>query len=171
MFIKNGKRINIDVPYTDPETGTKGIRLTDPDNRAKYGVTEIPDPTPPEDFNPDYYFVDEQNEAPYIVYERKPLEMIEAAIIKRMDNAIESFIHKTVTDMGYVSVERLVAVYSNSPNPLWKAQALAVSPWITAVWEKALSILDGFEFGKTVVPTVEQLLEQLPKITEYILAE
>lgn len=171
MFIHKGKRINIDVPFI-AEDGTKHQNLFDPRVRTELGIGEIPEPTPPKDFNPDFYFVNEIAEAPYTVYERKSNEMIKKIVLDKMDLAIEGFIQQQVHDLGgYVSVERLVSVYSNSPNPLWKSHALAVPNWVTAIWMKADQILSDVENGPRSIPTIEELLEELPKITEYILAE
>lgn len=171
MFIYKGKRINIDVPFTTDD-GTKYQNLFDPRVRTELGIQEIPEPTPPEDFNPDYYFVNEVAEAPYTIYERKPHDMIRATILSKIDSAIEGYIQQQVRDLGgYVSVERLVSVYSNSPNPLWKSHALAVPNWVTAIWTKADQILSDVENGSRSIPTIEELLKELPKITEYILAE
>ena len=75
MFTLNNKRINIFAPYTAPD-GTHGIDLTKAENRVKYGVVEIADPLPPEDFSDELYYRTEQDEAPYVVYTRKSDEQI-----------------------------------------------------------------------------------------------
>lgn len=41
-------------------------------------LTEIADPVPPEDYSEATYFRTEQDDAPYVVYTRKPQEMIDA---------------------------------------------------------------------------------------------
>lgn len=82
MFIDNtGKRINIDVPFTDPDTGRKGIRLTDPAERERYGITEIPEP---ERKNEEFYYVQTLDEAPYVLNTSKPLDMVKVALCENV---------------------------------------------------------------------------------------
>lgn len=73
MFIKNGLRFNIHQRYTDPETGEKGIDMSRPENRARFGVTEIPDPARGND---EIEYTQEINEAPYVIITPKPAEMV-----------------------------------------------------------------------------------------------
>lgn len=47
MFLLNGKKINIDAPYTAPD-GRGIANFRDPAERAKYGVIEVPDPIYPD---------------------------------------------------------------------------------------------------------------------------
>lgn len=82
MFIdENGNRVNPDVPFTDPDTGRKGIRLTDPAERAKYGITEIPDP---ERKNEEFYYVQTLDVAPYVLNTPKPLDMVKQALCEKI---------------------------------------------------------------------------------------
>lgn len=82
MFIDNtGKRINIDVPFTDPDTGRKGIRLTDPAERERYGITEIPDP---ERKNEEFYYVQTLDVAPYVLNTPKPLALIRESLANKI---------------------------------------------------------------------------------------
>jgi len=75
-FIKDNRRINVAAPYTDPATGEKGIDLTRPENRARFGVTEIADPAPPAGYSGNFYYRTEQDDAPYVVYTPKSEEQI-----------------------------------------------------------------------------------------------
>lgn len=77
MFIKDGKRININAPYTTAE-GVTHVNLLDPILREQEGVTEIAEPTPPEGYSAEFYFRTEQDDAPYVVYTRKSDEAIAA---------------------------------------------------------------------------------------------
>lgn len=64
MFIKDGKRFNIYQRYIDPDTGEKGIDMTRPENRERFGVTEIPDPVRESD---ETHYNQEIEEAPYLI--------------------------------------------------------------------------------------------------------
>jgi hypothetical protein len=78
MFILNNKRINIYASHTDAD-GVTYANLTNPEVRERLGVTEVADPLPPEDYSDDTYYRTEQDEAPFVVYTRKPQEQIEQA--------------------------------------------------------------------------------------------
>ena len=87
MFIKNGLRFSILQRYTDPETGEKGIDMSRPENRARFGVTEIPDPARGND---EIEYTQEINEAPYVIITPKPAEMVEAARVSKIDAQIDA---------------------------------------------------------------------------------
>jgi len=87
MFIKNGRRINIDVRYDDPETGEHGIDLTSPANRKRFNVIEIQDPLRESE---ETHFVQEIDEPPYVVNTPKPAaEVKELKRAKRRQRAEE----------------------------------------------------------------------------------
>lgn len=73
MFIKNGLRFNIYQRYTDPVTGEKGIDMTRPENRARFDVQEIPDPSRESD---ETHYNQEIMEAPYIISTPKSPEQL-----------------------------------------------------------------------------------------------
>lgn len=71
IFKDTQKRANPYAPYTSPD-GTKHIRI------PSELIEEIPDPVPPVDYSDEIYFRTEQDEAPYVIYTKKPQEMIDA---------------------------------------------------------------------------------------------
>lgn len=73
MFIKNGLRFVIHQRYNDPATGEKGIDMTRPENRERFGVTEIADPVRMPD---ETHYNQEVDEAPYLICTPKPAEMV-----------------------------------------------------------------------------------------------
>ncbi len=104
MFIdKNKKRINIFAPYNTEEI--VGIDLSDPANRAIFGVEEVPDPVAPEDFSTDTYFMIEQDEAPYVIYIRKTDEQIEQARVAQADQSREAA-YKSESDPLFFKEQR-----------------------------------------------------------------
>jgi hypothetical protein len=79
MFIdSNNRAVNIFAPYE--HDGVRYGDLRDPRLREAVGITEISDPQPPEDYSPLTHFRMEQDTAPYVVFLRKPDEMITRAI-------------------------------------------------------------------------------------------
>jgi hypothetical protein len=75
MFVLNGKRINIDAPVVIG--GVQYANLRDPQVRQSLNVTELPDP---ERKDAKFYFVQEQDEAPYVVNTPRPLEQAKAGV-------------------------------------------------------------------------------------------
>lgn len=77
MFIKDGKRINLNAPQVIGGVTYQDLRRF-PEVMAAQGVTEIAEPVPPADFSDDLYYRTEQDDAPYVVYARKSDEQIAA---------------------------------------------------------------------------------------------
>lgn len=71
MFIKDGKRFNIEAPFTDGNKSFPNMR--DPYWHPFYNITQIPDPVRGDDR---FYFVNESNEAPYVINTPKNLESV-----------------------------------------------------------------------------------------------
>ena len=89
-------------------------------------------------------------------------------IIARLDNAIERHIQSVIDGLGYVSIERL-AIYVNSTNAKWKAEALGAPLWITAVWEKAIDVMNSVKDGFSDVPTESELIALMPKLEDFVI--
>ena len=85
MFISNTtqKRVNPYAPYQDSE-GTTYPRM------PAHLYTEIPDPTPPEDYTDETYYRTEQDDAPYVVYTRKSTEQLDALFNSKIKQQIVS---------------------------------------------------------------------------------
>ena len=83
MFIKDNKRCNPYAPYQDSE-GTTYPRM--PSDL----YTEIPDPTPPEDYTDETYYRTEQDEAPYVIFTRKSTEQLDALFNSKIKQQIVS---------------------------------------------------------------------------------
>jgi hypothetical protein len=76
LFVLNGNRINVDAPFVGPD-GTQYVNLRDPQVRQSLGITELPDP---ERKDPRFYFVQEQDQEPYVVNTPRPLEDVKAGV-------------------------------------------------------------------------------------------
>lgn len=94
MFIKDGKRFN---PYaTQVVNGVtyRGNILKFPEVVASLGITEVPDPVPPADYSEDTYFRTETEDAPYVIYEKKPQEQLakvrKAKVHAARDNLLDT---------------------------------------------------------------------------------
>jgi hypothetical protein len=74
MFIRNEKRFNIYSTQEIDEVTYPNFR--DPDLREQLGITEIAEPDQPEDYSEELYYRNETEEAPYVIYTKKPAEQL-----------------------------------------------------------------------------------------------
>jgi hypothetical protein len=73
---KTGKRFNPFARHTVDGVTYDGNILKFSDVVDKLGIQQVPIPLPPNDYITEHYFTVEQDEAPYIYYERKSEEEI-----------------------------------------------------------------------------------------------
>jgi len=78
-------------------------------------------------------------------------------------SAIQSHVDATAKARGYADGVAL-AGYSTSTIPAWAAEAAAFIAWRDAVWIYAYTELAKVQGGQREVPTVAELIEELPTI-------
>lgn len=145
MFIDNDTKLRVDIqrPYKDFS------RLDTPEIRAMANVVEIPDPTPPEDFSEDTYFRTEQNDAPYVIFTKRPAEQIAATRWNKIKN-----LRDTLTDNGGC----LVSGKWYHSDPKSKVQQLALTMAGAAVPAIPWKTMDG-SFVTLTATLVGQLFQ------------
>lgn len=84
ITIKDGKRFN-PQSLKDQRAPDGSLRLDYPNAQdlVDLGVTTVDEPQPPVDFNYDTYDRFEIDDAPYVIYQRKPEELIAALALLR----------------------------------------------------------------------------------------
>ena len=81
ISIRNGRRFNI---YASAEIdGVRYANFTDPAIRHQLGISQVDEPAAPEDFSYDTHTRQELDDAPYVVYERKPQAEIDALMLAK----------------------------------------------------------------------------------------
>ena len=83
------------------------------------------------------------------------------ALIEVFRAAIQSHVDATAVAKRYDSGTSL-ASYVASTNPQWQAEAQAFVAWRDAVWAYAYAEMDKVLGGERSMPTVEQILGELP---------
>ena len=73
LYIYKGKSVNY---YSIIMVDDIAYSVQNEQDRKTIGIEEIQEPQPPEDFSDELYFRTEQQDAPYIVYTKKPAQMI-----------------------------------------------------------------------------------------------
>lgn len=106
MYVLNGKKINIDAPFTIDGVTYPNIR--DPLTRASLGVVEIEDPIYPD---PELFFWTENEDGSLTITE-KPEEMVARAKLGKA--AVEAQRYLDSTDYLF-SVDRYNKLVANEP--------------------------------------------------------
>lgn len=100
----------------------------------------------------------------YEVVEIPPYIPTEKEIQEKLERGIEAWMNTVVAERDYDSIDTCIARYTDSPNPKYAQEAKAVKNWNTAVWDKCWDILAEVKEGKREIPTLEEVIEELPKL-------
>ena len=79
----------------------------------------------------------------------------------RLTSAIQSMLDETARERGYDSILSL-CTYATSPNKKFADEGQAGVSWRDEVWAKGFTILADVEGGERAIPTVDELLAELP---------
>lgn len=164
MYIKDSKRFNI---YASAEIdGVTYPNFADHVLRTSLGITEIPDPTPPDDYSDETYYRTEQDDAPYVVYTKKSEEQLEELAAQKESQRIAS-LWQAAHDYEYSQVSGsaigLLAIGVMQQKP----KCTAVQNWIKSIWEiyyqrKASTSIDtDFSSAGQIPYTVPELMTEL----------
>ena len=78
-----------------------------------------------------------------------------------LTSAIQSTLDKKAQERGYDSILSL-CTYATSPTAKFSKEGQAGVSWRDEVWAKGYTILDDVESGARAIPTVDELLAELP---------
>ena len=82
----------------------------------------------------------------------------------QLEQGIEAWMNTVVAERHYDSIDTCIARYSDSPNPKYAQEAKAVKDWNTLVWDKCWAILAEVKAGTRPIPTLEEVIAELPKL-------
>ena len=88
----------------------------------------------------------------------------EKEIQEELERGIEAWMNTVVAERDYDSIDTCIARYTDSPNPKYAQEAKAVKDWNTMVWDKCWDILKEVKEGKRGIPTLEEVIAELPKL-------
>ena len=91
-------------------------------------------------------------------------EEIEAQLQKHYTDLIQSMLDKEAQKLGYDSCLS-VCSYTNTGISKFDCEGEAFRVWRSAVWNTGYQILDAVKAGTMEVPSEEELIELLPKLT------
>ena len=112
-----------------------------------------------EDFMPD-----EQGRMMLIVRQLPPHVETAEEIQKRLTDGVQNWMDSKVQERNYDNVHTCVGTYLYSPVEKFRLEAEAVRDWVSYVWAKCYEILAQVEAGERGIPTIDELLAELPKL-------
>ena len=98
----------------------------------------------------------------YECVEIPPRVPTEKEIQEEFERGIEAWMNTVVAERDYNSIDTCIARYTDSPNPKYAQEAKAVKDWNTLVWDKCWDILKEVKEGKRAIPTLEEVIAELP---------
>jgi hypothetical protein len=84
-----------------------------------------------------------------------------ASIKSRLTSAIQSMLDEKAQERNYDNILSL-CTYATSPTVKFADEGQAAIKWRDEVWAKGYSILADVESGERAIPTVDELLAELP---------
>ena len=84
-------------------------------------------------------------------------------VVDDYEEAVQNFLDQSVQKRGYDNVYTCLT-YKDDPDPIFSAEAAQVLAWRSQVWRTAQGILNQWSQGQIEQPTIQQVLDQLPKL-------
>ena len=94
-----------------------------------------------------------------VLTEEQKKAKIKATLLK----AVDDYMDRTVQERGYDNIAKCVT-YEGDIDPIFNAEGTAAKQWRSKVYRKCYDILAEVEAGLRDVPTVEELIAELPEI-------
>lgn len=91
--------------------------------------------------------------------EAERLEELKASIISSVQQVLDSTAQSRGYDNGFA-----LASYSNSTDAIFRHEAEAFVVWRDKAWRYCYNLLDRFLAGEIEQPTVDYVLENMPKV-------
>lgn len=82
-------------------------------------------------------------------------------IKQELINGIQAYMNTTAQTRGYDDIFTAIS-YENSEDEIFKAEGKACRVWRDRVWRSCYNILDEVLAGKREIPTLEELIAELP---------
>lgn len=82
---------------------------------------------------------------------------------QQLIQSVQGKLDSTAQAKGYDNILSACS-YDNDPNPVFAADSIAFKAWRSAVWTYCYQVLDDVQQMKRSVPTVEELISELPEL-------
>lgn len=161
---KNGKRINVAGAIQHDGVTYNGNVLMFPVVVQALGITEVDEPQPPNDYDPELYFRSEIDDEPYVIYTRKSDEQIMAVLVRRYEQALDNHLDSVAQQYRYNN-RFTFALRAGYTGP-FQAEGVAFAQWMDSVNAQAYDLLLAVQAGQAVPPTVEEFIAGLPEFVK-----
>ena len=88
-------------------------------------------------------------------------------IISRLESSVDNYLDEQAKSLRYESIKTIVS-YRDDPNPKFKAEGIAGYQLRSAVYTSSIQLIEDVTNGLKEVPTEEELIASLPKITDFL---
>lgn len=92
----------------------------------------------------------------------EPTPPTEAEIQKYLTDGVQNWMDNIVQERNYDNVHTCVGTYLYSPIEKFRLEAEAVKDWVSYVWAKCYEMLAQVEAGERDIPTLEEVISELP---------
>lgn len=117
--------------------------------------------------DPEFYIRDDGlKTAPYIAYTLRDQETIYEIRRQQVDKKIEELIDSTAKSMRYKHIESAVGYADEPAVPQYQREGKALRAWRSLVYKKAQDIVADVLAGNRPLPSVDQVLSELPKFQD-----
>lgn len=99
----------------------------------------------------------------YEVVEIPPYVPTEEEIQKMLTDGVQAYMDTTAQTRGYDNIHTACS-YANSTDEVFKAEGTACLAWRDSVWRKCYNILDEVKTGIRPIPTLEEVIAELPEL-------
>ena len=82
-------------------------------------------------------------------------------IQKMLTDGVQAYMDTKAQERGYDNIHTACS-YANSTDEVFKAEGTACLAWRDSVWRKCYTILDEVKTGKRAIPTLEEVIAELP---------
>ena len=84
-------------------------------------------------------------------------------LMKTYENAVQEYLDKKAQERGYDNTYTCLS-YLFSTDETWRTESNSFNEWRDKVWKKCHEILGFVISGQREIPTIEELISQLPEI-------
>ena len=103
----------------------------------------------------------EEHEEYYEVVEIPSYVPTAEDIQKTLTDGVQAYMNTKAQERGYDNIHTACS-YANSTDEVFKAEGVACLAWRDSVWRKCYNILDEVKAGKRAIPTLEEVIAELP---------
>lgn len=97
------------------------------------------------------------------IVENQVVVRTQEEILKEYEDAVQAYLDQIAQSRDYDNTYTCLS-YLNSTNETWKTESNIFNAWRDQVWEKCHEILNKVLNSEITQPTIDELINQLPKI-------